>query len=626
MRILHLLLLIIPFSVHCQHLFEPVEIVDAIENNTRTRTGIPGPNYWQNTSTYIINATFSPETGVISGQVNLKYTNNSPDTLRQLYFKLMQNVYAKGSARAWEVDKEGVHKGASISNIYIDSVPVNEENTHIRSTWLRIDPKIALGPKISTTIQMNFKVPMQKSSQFRTGALDSMTIFAGYWFPQICVYDDIFGWDKEQYMLNTENYNDFSDYDVSLTLPGDYVVWATGQLQNPNDLFQHKILKRIHKSQKSKVSVSIIKQADYDERTVLKAADSLTWIFTAKQVPDFAWGASTHLLWDGVKAVNPDKKNPYWIQVAFPNRKGINEGIIDIAQKSVEHFSTVYPAIRYPYPTHTSFLGQKRGGMEFPMIANNSESDSTFTPIMTCHEIAHNYFPFSMGINERKFGWMDEMFTTQMELSFLKTEMPETYKRNLRKFNYYSRKYSGTYSDLPLMTESSSVIKEITMVYNFYVKPTAMFNALKSIIGETNLNRYIKDFMSIWEGKHPTPYDFFYFINQESLVNLKWFWDKWAFQFGSVDLALSPSDTTLSTFEIKNVGGMPVPFKISAEYTDGSLGEEVYNAAIWENKFRFYYTLPSNKKIRKLSVYIEQNISDRNDQDNTFELDVSKQN
>lgn len=626
MRIIQILLLFFYFSAQAQHLYEPKEILQSIENNTRTRSGIPGADYWQNKSSYTINATFSPDNGIIHGHVNLLYTNNSLDTLKHFYFKLMQNIYAKGSARAWEVASEGVHNGIVVSNVYVDSTIIDTGKMHLNSTLLRIDPVNFLPPHQSQTIQMDFEVPMQKNIQYRTGALDSVTLFAGYWFPQICVYDDVFGWDKEQYMLNTENYNDFSDYDVSLTLPGNFVVWATGQLQNTNDLFQAKIIKRIKKSKKSKQQVSIIEQTDLNKKAVLQSNDSLTWNFKASQVPDFAWGASTHLLWDAASSNTESSKQETWVQAVYPVGNTFNPEILKIAKKSLVHFTTDFPGIVYPYPEHITFLGGMRGGMEFPMIANNSESDSAFAPIMTCHEIAHNYFPFSMGINERKFGWMDEMFTTQMENSFLKKQLPVVYKNSLRREKYFARNFSGSYSDLPLMTESSSAVKQTAMLYNFYIKPNDMLKALKSIIGEESFKQYLKEFMITWEGKHPTPYDFFYSINYQSLNNLNWFWDRWAFQFGYVDLSILNADSTQTLFNVENLGGRPVPLKMEIEYMDGSLGEEIYNADIWKNNKQVVWQAPDNKKPKKITIKVENEIMEGNEQNNTFELDVSIQN
>lgn len=611
--------------LQAQQLFEPKEIIQAIEHETRTRNGMPGENYWQNTSDYFIQASYNPDSVSISGMVSVLYTNNSPDTLKQVYFKLMQNVYAKGSARAWEIKKENLTDGVEIGNLWVDSILLKHGNLHINSTLLRVNTRKSILPKTSVLIQVEFVTPMQKSISYRTGALDSSTVFAGYWFPQLCVYDDIFGWDKNQYMLNAENYNDFSNYLVELTLPPNYVVWASGKQVNPEETFQSNILRSISKSQKSEKVVHIITNEDYEHGNVLVEADSLTWKFEAKNLPDFAWGASTHFLWDAVSAKNPTDKKLCWVQSAYPEpkKRKDDKNIVHYAKKSIEHFSQTFPGVPYPYASHVSFLGGGSGGMEFPMIANNTSYDSTFTPVVTAHEIAHNYFPFYMGINEREFGWFDEMFTTQMENNYIKTNFTKIYTRSLKSDKRYANRYNGIFSDLPLMVESIQINNRVTMVNNFYQKGNDMMNALKSVIGDANLTLYLQEFIEIWAGKHPTPYDFFYFVNAKSLVNLNWFWDKWAFRYGSVDLKIAASDSTFSTFIINNVGGKPVPFKIEVEYEDGSLSDAIYNAGIWENTNRFVWNLPENKPIKKVEIKVENDIMDGNDTNNTVQQAVS---
>lgn len=613
--------------MHAQKLFEPKEFSQAVQNETRTRSGKPGTAYWQNKADYFIRASYNPEDAMISGNVSIIYINNSTDTLKRIYLKLMQNVYAKGSPRAWEVNADNLHSGVEISNLHIDSFTIAQENIQIKSTLMHFDTERPIAPGETVSIQMDFKTPMQKQIKYRSGALDSTTIFAGYWFPQLCVYDDIFGWDKVQYMLNTENYNEFSNYLVELTLPSNFVVWATGRQLNPEETFQKVVLKRIAKSKKSTEPITIISKEDYINKKVLRDGDSLVWKFEAKHMSDFAWGASTHFIWEAASAMNPDDKNLCWVQSAYPvtNRKNDNANVLRYALQSVEHFSQVFPAVAYPYASHITFIGGTRGGMEFPMIANNSSMDSTFANVATAHEIAHNYFPFYMGVNERKFGWFDEMITTQMENSFIKQHFPKIYKRSLRSDKYYAGRYNGTFGDLPLMVESNQIITQTTMLNNFYMKSNEMVNALKSLIGEPNLAIYIQDFMKTWAGKHPTPYDFFYFVNHKSLVNLNWFWNRWAFQFGSVDLAITASQQNANQYHISNEGGRPVPFKIEMKLQDGSMYEEVYNAGIWEKSDNLTFDIPKDKIPEQIAIRVTQDIFETSTANNTLEIDVSEQ-
>lgn len=584
------------------NLFESIEYKIAYQNGTRVRTGLPGENYWQNRSDYVINANFNPETKIITGHLQVTYYNESPDSLNSMVLKLMQNVYKKGAVRQMEVDEKILHEGIKIEQVMLDGKSLQDNAIKISGTVMRLTLPKAIHSKSSGILELDFITPMPTKAGYRSGTIDSTSFFIAYWFPQMAVYDDIFGWDTDEYVGIPENYNDFSNYEVSLTLPSQYNIWATGEHINAKEIFSPEIVKRIEQSKKDSKSVKIIDENDF------RKADgkNKTWFFKAKDVPDFAWGTSDHFVWEGMAANNPTPKKTCWVQTVYPIGANNFDWAINISKNSIELFSKEFPGIPYPYFKHITFRGTEGGGMEFPMVANNDIAyDSTNTVLVTAHELAHNYFPFMMGVNERKYGWWDETMTTLME-SYLKERIyPEQ-----QVHGFYNRKVSFNYlaadhDILPLMTETSSMMKVMPSITNFYVKGPAAMDMLMELIGKEKFYEINKAFMNAWKGKHPTPYDYFYFFNTLYGENLNWFWDACFFSFGYPDLAISDAsqNNEYLIIKIQNVGGWPIPFLIDIEYIDGTKSYETFKIDIWKsNPELTTIQMPANKKVESVSI------------------------
>lgn len=583
-----------------QNLYESIEYKKAYERGTRMRNGIPGNSYWQNKSDYKIEAKFDPKTRLITGHLKVTYFNNSPDSMSLVVFKLMQNVYMKGVKRQMPVEEINLHDGIQINNVVYNETLLEDRSVNKSGTIMRVMLPQHLGSKSSCSIELHFVTPLPKTSGFRSGSIDSTSFFAAYWFPQLAVYDDIFGWDTDEYVGVPENYNDFSSYEVALTFPSEYNVWATGKLANMDEIYSDDILKRIASSKKSSKPIMILSENDF------RSADgkSHTWKYKAENVPDFAWAASDHYLWEGVAARNPDPQNLCWVQSAYPPGAKHFNLVVGIAQKSVELFSNAFPGVPYPYFKHISIRGTQGGGMEFPMIANNNVAHDTVSTItVTAHELAHNYFPFMMGINERKYGWWDETMTTLMESYVNLKGYPEHkvvgfFNRKVS-FNYLS----PTHDILPLITETSNIMKVMPTITNFYIKGPAAMDILVNIIGTNNFYAYTKEFIAIWAGKHPTPYDFFYFINEKEGKNLNWFWNAWFYSYGYPDVAITNAEQHDGYISIKmeNVGGLPVQFRLTITKNDGSELDEEFNAETWRDNLEYTTVkIPVSGKVAKI--------------------------
>jgi len=597
---------IVLFSIHTTYgqkpLYESRELDRAYQNSTRSRTGVPGDHYWQNHSNYTITARFQPKESKVTGKLSVVYFNESPDTLNSIVFKLMQNVYKKGANRQMQVDEQILHDGVIVNNIRCGGNETIAEMNSLSATVANVSLPDELLPGSSVTIKLDFETPIPKQSGYRSGTIDSSSFFVAYWFPQIAVYDDIFGWDREQYVGVPEAYNDFSDYQVHLTLPSEYQVWATGDVTNESEVYSKPVLERIGKSKKSETTVRILTENDFKRPD----GKELTWKFNAIHVPDFAWGASDHYLWEGQAAQNPGPENLCWVQSAYPAGAAYFNMVSGIAKTSVELFSREFPGIPYPYFKHITFRGTEGGGMEFPMMANNDVAhDSANTILVTAHELAHNYYPFMMGINERKFGWWDETMTTLMEGYVNDKAYPDEkvsgfFDRNVS-FNFLG----PAHSMVPLIMETSNIMKEFASITNFYIKGPAAMDVLQNLIGKESFIEYNKAFMEVWKGKHPTPWDYFYFFNEKAGEDLNWFWNSWFYSFGHADLSFG--DVTQSDqyvkLRIKNKGGFPVPFTILAKCDDGTMIEEKVNISAWESDTNeLIYRILTNKKVTSVTL------------------------
>jgi hypothetical protein len=600
-------ILCISLAVSAQNavLYESKEYKEAYANDTRARNGLPGPNYWINRSEYKIDAEFIPEIPEVRGSLSVTYYNNSPDSLNIIVFKLMQTLYKKGSVRQMEIDPELLHDGIKISNVKFDTIDIPDGSINISGTMLTLSLPRYIKTNASANLSLDFITPIPPKSGLRSGQIDSSSFFIAYWFPQVAVYDDVFGWDTDQYVGVPENYNDISDYEVTITAPSHFNIWATGKHTNVESIYSKEIQSRIALSRNSALPVTILSETDFktpDDR-------QKTWTFAARNVPDFAWGTSDHYIWEGMAARNTDLENLCWVQTAYQKGAANFDWVLEVSKNSIEVFSSEFPGIAYPYFKHITFSGTQGGGMEFPMLANNfATRDTTATITVTAHEIAHNYFPFMMGTNERKYGWLDETLTTLMEDYFKKKVHP-----NRKVMGWMNREFTFPYfaprhDMLPLITETSSMMKVMPTMINYYVKGPAIMDILENLIGKNDLHIYLKEFMYAWQGKHPTPYDLFYFINTKHGKNLNWFWNASFFTYAYPDVAILGAEQTdqYLTLHVQNAGGLPIPFRISVVYEAGRGFDEVFNVAVWEKDLHLYTArIPISEKVEK--VYLNQN-------------------
>jgi peptidase M1-like protein len=564
-------------------LFIPTEIQNAYKSDTRSESGKPGPHYYQNKTDYNIIAEFFPKTNELTGKEIITFKNNSPDTLNYIYLSLYQNIFKRGESRDSDIDPRNIHDGVDILEVIINDTNVDTDKLYTISTLLIIPVENKILPDSESEIEISWKQKMPKTPLFRIGTYYDTNYFIGYWYPKINVYDDIVGWNTTGFKGNAEFYNEFGDYNVEITVPQEYQIWSSGLLQNMNEIYDDKIVDRILLASLSDEVVSVIDTSDRINNNITKNKEQHTWKFKAENLPDFAFAVSSTYLWDATSVESGDGRI---LVNSIYNHKSANfESVAQITRQSVEYLSDIAPEIPYPYPQITVFNGQKNG-MEFPGIVNNqNENNDPATILITAHEVAHAYFPFNVGINEQKYGWMDEGIISLLSIIMLSDFMGDTNYNFLGEVAKRYRQQAGKLAiDVPPMICSHNA-GDFTYGYITYVRPITALYLLYDYLGKDKYYNAIREFTTRWEGKHPTPYDLFYTINEVAGENLNWFWKPWFFEFGYADVGIEGVENNLngSTIHFRNIGGFPVPIDATIIYSNGDTLSTIREINIWNN-------------------------------------------
>ena len=583
---------------HAQTLYEPRGVAKAYATGTRSRDGRPGPRYWQNRGRYTITLTTSPPDRKVTGTEQIVYVNNSPDTLSGLVMRLIANIHKPGAARAGNANADYLTSGVHIDNFAVNGQPATW-NAEAGFTVQRFTLPTPLLPRDSVRLSVDWHYDMSKESG-REGAIDSTTFFLAYAYPRISVYDDYNGWDTTPFDDRLEFYSDFNDYDVTVRVPANFVVWGTGTLLNPEEVLQPEILQRFRSSLSSAQTIRVASVEDMRARRVTAQQPMNAWRFRASNVPDVAFAASDHYVWDAASvAVEAGSRPRVSVQAAYNDTSADYRHIVRFAANALGWFSREWPGVPYPYEKTTVVQGF--AGMEYPMMANDeSYADTVFSRFVAEHEIAHSYFPFYMGINETRYGFMDEGMTTATEYLLNVFHMGRA-----RADSFFKEfRVTGWVMDTSPM-EDLAIITPNTTGDNAYGKPALGYLALQEMLGDSLYRRALHEYIARWHGKHPTPWDYFRTYDDVTRQNLDWFWQRWFFDNGYIDVGISrvESGGNGTRVVLDNVGGIPAPVTLVVRYADGTTDSLRQTAAIWKvNARRATVSLPSRKRVQSVSL------------------------
>lgn len=583
----------------------PRDIKQAYENGTRSMDGKPGKNYWQNHGVYNITIWAMPPDRNIKGSETITYTNNSPDTLHNPIIKLLINIHKPGAPRDGGANPDYLTQGIVVDAASVNGEAVKWENSNRVFTNKRLSLPKPLAPHQSMELKIDWHYQISLESG-REGMIDSTTYFLAYFYPRIAVLDDYNGWDVMNFVDSHEFYSDFNDYTVTINAPKNYLVVGTGTLQNPEKDLQPDVLQRYKQSFTSDATINIVTKQNLAAKNVTTQNEMNSWTFTASNIPDMAYGLSDHFVWDGCSVVVDDKTNRRAGAFAMYNDTAADyHYVAQYARHSLDWLSHNWPGIPYPYEKTTVFQGY--AGMEYPMMANDETyEDTLFSRFVAEHEIAHTYMPFYMGINETRYGFMDEGWATTFEYLIgsvdLGVEKATSFYQQFRIDGWINDPSSD--EDIPIITPGDA-LTGAGFGNNEYGKASIGYLAMKDYLGDDMFKKCLHAYINRWNSKHPIPWDFFFTFNDVSGKNLNWFWNAWYFQPNYIDIAIDAVNANKKTYTIslKNIGGMPAPVNVNVTYDDGSKETFHQTPAIWETDLNnASITINAGKKIKSIQL------------------------
>jgi len=603
-----------------EELYIPLNIQTAYENETRSQDGIPGRNYWQNRADYSIQINLDPDLLILSGKEEIRYYNNSPDTLRAIVFHLFSDYFKEGNPRDYNINPSDAHEGVVIEKLIKDGQTIdfseNNRSLRMRNTGFSFYLEDPLLPGETSVFSVHWNYEINKHSHLRTGRVDQSSLFLAYFFPRIAVYDDLQGWNYQNYTGLSEYYNDYGDFNVEIEVPNDYLVWATGMLENASEVLNPIYLQRYEKALASDNIIHIITEDESEKKDITPKKSKNIWKFSAQNVSDFAFGTSDHYLWDASSLV-VDKLSGRRVLIDAAYNKNSEDfySVADIARNAVEIMSCEIPGVPFPFPQITVFNGLSE--MEYPMLVNDMSVSDDMVVSLTAHEIFHSYFPFYVGINETNYAWMDEGWATFADHLIANKIQPEN-KSGVFFMDLYLWDIKNG-NDIPIFA-NSDMIKTPVYLYSSYAK-AAIFNLiLKDQLGDDLFYETWREYINRWNGKHPMPHDYFNTFNNASGQDLNWLFKPWFFDFGYPDLSIKDVILKDKSYEIvvEKKGHYPIPIQLEIIFRDETKMTVNKKVDIWKNGIMEYSVeVPADKEIKKIKLgsYI---IPDADPSNNTF--------
>jgi cytochrome c5 len=603
---------------------DPFATMDRIDwpgpNRYRASSGVPGPDYWQQRADYTINASLDTTTTQIAGSVEIRYTNNSPDTLRYVWLQADQNLYrtaSKGSAlfpadSRWGV--RGFEGGYTFSDVRVNGTAVQPR---IDDTMMRLDLPTPLPPrggKTTIAIRYSFRVPEHGSDRM---GRDSALYEIAQWYPRMAVYDDVRGWNTDPYLGQGEFYLEYGDYDYSVTVPAGYVVAGSGVLQNSDEVLTATQRQRLAAAQRSSEIVQIITQAEAAAAKTRQVTGTKTWRFRAQNVHDVAWAGAPDLRWDATSW------NSVLAQAYYESPKAGKawEHAAEQTQWTIRQYSQLF--FPYPYPQATSVAGPV-GGMEYPMFVmvhyGSDDPASIFGTVN--HEHGHEWFPMIVGSNERRYAWMDEGFNTYLNAFATEARYPgqSAYPTYLK--NWADAVGAGTQS--PLMTAPDNIDPSALGAIG-YRKPAVVLLTLRNhVVGADWFDNAFREYIRAWAFKHPTPGDFFRSIENSTGEDLSWFWRSFFYTTDVLDIGIdsvsmrTSEGQQLVVVSLRRNTSVPFPVRLRVAYADGTTQDFSLPVNIWARSNRFEAVLPARGKVTGVRLWPDRSVPDWNSANDTW--------
>ena len=606
------------------------------ETITRAATGGPNTGYWQNRADYQINASLNDVTHEISGSVIITYKNNSPHALPFLWLQLDQNLFNKesrGQARMPYDSRSRYGDSKSSFNGGYTITAVKNLNTNAAADYIITDTRMQVrlqnavkpaGDIIKLKIDFSFVVPEYGAD--RCGILKTKNgeIFAvAQWYPRMCVFDDVQGWNTEPYLGPSEFYLEYGDFDISITAPASHIVVCSGELQNAAEVLTAVQLQRFEEAKKSDKTVMIRTEKEVNDPTSRPAATTLTWKYKIANARDAAWASSKSFIWDAAKINLPSGKASLAMSV-YPAESSGKKGwsrATEYTKGSIENYSKRW--YEYPYPVAAN-VASNVGGMEYPGIVfcgSKAQTEGLFG--VTDHEFGHTWFPMIVGSNERKYGWMDEGFNT-----FINSLADDDFNNGEYKHSKTTMEYTAGYmfgENSETVFSTPDAMKEGNIGTALYRKPGYGLELLRNeILGAGRFDYAFKTYINSWAFKHPTPWDFFRTMDNAAGEDLSWFWKGWFVENYRLDQSIvsvkydKDNAANGAVVTIANLEQMAMPVNISYETNSGKTGIVKLPVEVWNNTTTWKVKLPVTEELKKVEIDAEKIFPDMNFKNNIW--------
>lgn len=602
----------------------------------RSANGAPGHAYWQNRADYTLQAAIDTMKQQLTGYAVIHYTNKSPDSLSSLWLQLDQNTYQKGARSNYLTDQQPQEftTGYNIDEVQIQqdakTTTANYIVTDARMQIRLVKPVAAKTGTITIRIKYHYAIPGAFGGRTDYVKTTNGTIYEiAQWYPRMCVYDDLVGWNTLPFLGSGEFYCEYGNFDYSVTVPWNMIVAGAGELQNPNEVLTPQQIARLaaaSKSDKTVIVRSAAEVTDPHSRPVQKGM--LTWRFKMNNTRDVAFGASAAYIWDAARVNLPNGKKCMAMSV-YPVESDGNEAwgrSTEYLKASIEHFSATW--FVYPYPTAVNEAGIA-AGMEYPGILFDGINDKGKELYwVTAHEIGHNWFPMIVGSNERRNAWMDEGFNTFIDVyasdAFNKGEYaPKRDSEYAPGGGNPADEIAPWLSDpkAPPMTMAADAIPEKYRHPISYFKPAFGLYLLREyILGKDRFDYAFKRYIHNWAFRHPSPEDFFHTMDNESGEDLTWFWREWFCNNWSLDQAIQQVTVADNTAKITiaNLNKMVMPVVIQITFSNGTTQRLPLPVETWFQHTTYTLRVSVTTGIKSITLDPDHLLPDANRQNNEW--------
>jgi hypothetical protein len=616
-------------------------------NEYRSASGAPGAKYWQNRVDYNITATLDDTKNMVSGTITITYKNNSPDKLPYLWLQLDQNTF-KETSRGYQVTPPVSRYGAQgekfDAGYKIQNISVSQKALPVKFTSLvedtrmqiRLDQPMAASGDI-ITVKMDYSYIVPKEGSDRTGHLTTKNgeIFAiAQWFPRMCVYDDVLGWNTLPYWGGGEFYCEYGDINYSITAPASHIVMGSGELLNPQEVFTAEQLKRWNAAKLSDATVHIRSEAGVLDPASRPAKDKLTWKFRILNARDAAWTSSKAFVLDAARINLPSGKKSLAVSahpVESNGQDSYGRGV-EYVKTTIEHYSKMW--FEYPYPMAVN-AATNIGGMEYPGIVFcgwKAKKGSAWGVID--HEFGHTWFPMIVGSNERKYGWMDEGFNTFIngisQAEFNNGEYKSTRPTNLHAI---SKGILGNPRADNIMLIPDGMA-EGNIGLNLYSKPGWGLNLLRDqIVGKDRFDYAFRQYIKNWAYKHPTPIDFFRSMDNGTGEDLSWFWKGWFINswksdqgLGDVTAVKKDNQITGYTIKVNNLEKLPMPIILQIKTKSGKTDIVRVPVDVWMKNTSWTVRYATTEEVVEVTIDPDKLLPDGNPDNNKWPAEAPKTN